>query len=320
MPNDLVKISWLASLLRDDALDWFHARETKFKVNKMTDTWSQFVEAMEKRFTDGLELRKYVEKMRALKYDGSIDTYLSRLEEMNSRVGASGIMLRELVIEAMSPEIRRMVFSRHGRIPDEDDALFEVLRDAGQTLEEEKRTAEHYKKKSENINKNSVPESSRTKKGNQDAVPAGKGNQSGQKADPAKDKGKRPVKEATGAKKGEPKKDSLWKNGKEAFEGVPSEEINTHKKSGVDCWRCGRDTHRSFDCYARKTIAGTDLPIHPSKKTESVAATKRKQSSDEDKQPEPTQKKAKVAAIPDQDTAMEQARLWEEETDSEMDF
>jgi hypothetical protein len=124
------------------------------------------------------------------------------------------------------------------------------------------------------------------------------------------------VKEATGAKKGKGKEPGLWKNGKEAFEGVPQAEIDAHKASGCDCWRCGRDSHRTYDCYARKTIAGTDLPVHPSKANKgSAAATKRKQTDDQET---PVPKKGKTAAVIDHDAAMEQARIWEVDSDDEM--
>jgi hypothetical protein len=188
-----------------------------------------------------------------------------------------------------------------------------VIRDAGRTVEEEKRVEELYKKKVE-VRKNLEDKSSKTVKGTKDAVSSGKGNQSGQKGDKPKDKGQRPVKEATGAKKGTEKKPSLWKSGKEAYEGVPQAEIDDHKAKGVDCRRCGRDSHNTYECYARKTIAGTDLPVHPSKKGSS-AATKRKQTDDQET-PEP--KKGKVAAVIDHDAAMEQARIWEIDSDCEM--
>ena len=313
MPNDKVKIAWVSSLMREQALNWHHARDTKFKTNKIVDTWALYKEALEKRFVDQLELKKDDETMRAMVYEGSIDNYIARLEEYNSRVGLSGITFRNIVSAAMSPEIRRMVFSRAGRFPDEDDEFLMVIRDAGRTVEEEKRVEELYKKKVE-VRKNLEDKSSKTVKGTKDAVSSGKGNQSGQKAEKAQEQGKRPVKEATGAKKGTEKKPSLWKSGKEAYEGVPQAEIDDHKAKGVDCRRCGRDSHNTYECYARKTIAGTDLPVHPSKKGSS-AATKRKQTDDQET-PEP--KKGKVAAVVNHDTAMEQARIWEMDSDDEM--
>ena len=64
------------------------------------------------------------------------------------------------------------------------------------------------------------------------------------------------------------------------------------------------------------------LPIHPSKQRPSVNATKRKRTEEtkEEETGEPAPKNPKVNAIADNDAAMTETRIWEQETDTEQDF
>src|SRR5258705_1942405 len=142
MPKDKVKISWIGSLLKSEAQCWFQTRQTRLETYHLIDTWTEFQEAFIKRFTDELQLRKDSEAMVALKYEGSIDDYFARLEDYNSRVGPSGPLYRTTILHAMSDEIHDMVFNHSGRFPEEDNALVNVIRDAGRALEEKKRFKE----------------------------------------------------------------------------------------------------------------------------------------------------------------------------------
>ena len=308
MPTSLVKIRWVGSLLSEDALNWFLTRQTRNEVNRLTDTWSEFKEALVKEYTDELELDKDEEKLRALKYEGSISRYTAKLEEINSRVGMSGVTFRNMIKKAMSAEIMKMVYSRYGKVPTDDSDLLLAIKEAGKTVEEIKRSLGDRSKDKTDDKK---PKDQEKKKD------ADQKRSEGRKA---QDQGKGKGQEETQAKK--EKKASLWKSGKEAFEGVPQEEVDTYKAEGSKCWRCGGDTHKMWDCFASKTKKGTTLPVHPSKQTASSSATKRKRSPEEESTvEEPVQKKEKIAAaVADPDTAMEQARIWEIETDCESDF
>jgi hypothetical protein len=104
---------------------------------------------------------------------------------------------------------------------------------------------------------------------------------------------------------------------------VPQSAIDKHKKDGVKCIRCGRDSHKMYDCYAKKAVGGEDLEG----KAKTSAATKRKQDDDDDNDndtpPPPTKnKKAKTAAVRNEDVTMSDAhpRIWELDSDDESDF
>jgi hypothetical protein len=237
-------------------------------------------------------------------------------------------MYQNLIINAMTPELINMLFNRSGRYPDNDEDFVTVIRDAGINLEEQKRVADRRTKRiqapsgktekgspsgktekgstSGKTEKGSLwsgktikgsTQSGKTEKGTQDAVPT-----EGQKAGSARKK--------RGRKESDDGDTRLWK-GAEAFDGIPHDEVEAHKAAGNCCYRCGREGHKSYECYAYRTKKGTELPVHPSKVTESANATKKREK-------QPAEKKPKIAAVTDHDAAARQARIWELE--SEEDF
>jgi hypothetical protein len=118
-------------------------------------------------------------------------------------------------------------------------------------------------------------------------------------------------------------KEKKFQNNREALAGVPQMEIDQHKADKASCWRCGRNSHHTLECFAKKTSKGTEL-------TTMVAAvskrTKRQRpsedSEDEDNEPtEPVSKRPKkVAAITQtvsEPTPETSTRVWEVE-DSEL--
>jgi len=67
------------------------------------------------------------------------------------------------------------------------------------------------------------------------------------------------------------------------------------------CWRCGRDTHSTKECYAKTNADGKDLPAASGK----ISGVKRKgpkkadqpHDSDVEEAPPPPAKKVKIAAV-----------------------
>jgi hypothetical protein len=54
-------------------------------------------------------------------------------------------------------------------------------------------------------------------------------------------------------------KPAIFASGREALQDVPQSEIDKHKKDKADCWRCRRSGHKMYECYAKKTVGGTEL-------------------------------------------------------------
>jgi hypothetical protein len=118
-------------------------------------------------------------------------------------------------------------------------------------------------------------------------------------------------------------KEKKFQNNREALAGVPQAEIDQHKADKASCRRCGRNSHHTLECFAKKTSKGTELATM-------VAAvskrTKRQRPSEdsedeEDETMEPVSKRPKkVAAVtqtvsePSPETS---TRVWEVE-DSEL--
>jgi len=79
-----------------------------------------------------------------------------------------------------------------------------------------------------------------------------------------------------------------------------------------DCWRCGRNGHKTYECHAFIIKKGTALPKAPWKMV-AVAGQKRWHQEDQE---EPATKQQKVAALETMDTDAV-TLLWE---DSKLDF
>ena len=101
----------------------------------LEDNWVAFSAAIEDRFTDQQETGKDHEKLLALEYNGDMQTYLARFNELNSRVQLTGQSLKRVLIAAVTPDTYRNIWRKYGKIPDTDGDLLHAIREAG--IEEE---------------------------------------------------------------------------------------------------------------------------------------------------------------------------------------
>ena len=135
VPTDETKIFSVGTFLRDQAADWYTERKRTLRAAKLKDNWEAFSEAMEDRFTDQQEMGKDHEKLLALEYNGDIQTFLAKFNELNSRVHLSGQALKRVLVTAMSHDKHKSIWRKHGKIPDNDADLLQAVREAG--IEEE---------------------------------------------------------------------------------------------------------------------------------------------------------------------------------------
>ena len=143
-----------------------------------------------------------------LTYDGDIQTYLARLTEINTRVGATGEPFRDIIAQAVPTEIHRAIYLRYETWPTNDHDLVEAVRKAG-LLEEEILRSQAQKKKKTGKDKDKTGKTDKTEK--TDKKGSGKG-------DTIQERKKKPF-------KSNPKKDfshltRVWSNTKEALKGV----------------------------------------------------------------------------------------------------
>jgi hypothetical protein len=288
------------------------------------DNWQAYTSALKQRFIDEHETEKDERAMRALKYEGDMDDYVTQMEELNGRVGAHGATFRAIVRSALPEEVTKMIYSRAGGIPRDDEEFLAAVREAGRVVEEMRRDRALSKGKTLEVRENYQ---SKTKE-------AARPREAQQKDRKVRDKASE-KKESSGKKDKKGKeKEPLYSSGKDALKGVPQAEIDKHKKDKADCWRCGRDGHKMYDCYAKKTTNGVELTEGASGPKKVASASKRKRNDDSDDEsekeaakPKSKNKKAKTAAIrhvDDIDDVMSeaQARIWEIEDsdDLEEDF
>ena len=265
---------------------------------------------MEDRFTDRQETGKDHEKLLALEYGGDIQTFLAKFNELNSRVHLSGQALKRVLVTAMSHDMHKSIWRKHGKIPDNDADLLQAVREAG--IEEEELARAIIAKKSM-----VRPQKEKEK----EAVPKGK---TEQKAVKATDKEQSPVKGTGGTgpavKDKYPEQEILWGSFAETVKSVPDDEFKTHREKDADCRRCGRDGHKTRACFAQTTAKGTKLPPPPKLPSGKASAIGTKRTAEAE--PEPEKEVEKTAAVPRPikmaRTAATQRKVWEVETsDSE---
>jgi len=86
-----------------------------------------------------------------------------------------------------------------------------------------------------------------------------------------------------------------WASKDAALAGLPAKEQEEYGCFRDDCWRCGRNSHRTYECFSFNTKRGTPLPPAPWKAL-AVAQGKRKRS-EEPKECDAARKQQKVAAV-----------------------
>jgi hypothetical protein len=312
-PDEDAQVKWVGSLFSHKALSWHQERRKAIKSQGLKDNWTAFSSAIEARFMDRREVQKDERRIRELQYEGDIDDYITKLEDLNMRVGASGPMFRAVIWDAMTPDIKRMVYQAAKGIPKDDDAMIEAVKEAAYIVENIDEEIKGPKKRTLEVR-----ESRHTKE-------AARPREAQQKDRKVKDKDTE-KKGSSGKKDKKSDKPAIFASGKEALQNVPQSEIDKHKKDKADCWRCGHSGHKMYECYAKKTVGGTELS---GGKTASLGKRKRDDEVDEDKEQEKSKgkdKKAKTAAVRQDDDDIDlpdaQPRIWElEDSDeAESDF
>ena len=314
LPTDKIKIQTVGTFLKGTALSWYQQRRGELKASKTKDTWRQFKAAMEDRFTDHMEMRKDWRKMRQLRYKGDIQEYLSKLLEINGRVGAKGEPLREVITAAMTPEMHRAIYQRYRRLPVDDKELIAAVRDVG-IIEEEIALSRAQIQKMKKMGLEDSDDEEEKKKGK-------KKKKDKQKVDKGKKgKEKEPEKRKDKSGKRDPKSSNVpidfsalkrvWDTPFQALKGIKQEQIDKFKEAEKDCIRCGYDGHRTVHCYRKKDADGNTLPPAPKDKKDKAAAsaTKRKRGDSSSSDSSSSSAESESESEPEQKTKPHQKRI-----------
>jgi len=307
--NDADKIMWVEGLMKEKALHWHQQRFRLMEETHQEDTWAAYLSAFEARFRKSSQEADDRREIQALTYKGDGEEYLSTFADLNRTVGLTGGIMREIIMRNMPEEIPDLIHNRHGRIPEVDVDFIEAVRDACLILEEKRRFRKMMKER-ETPSEKKVPKMEDRSQKN-----SGKGE-------------KPKERQGSGTRDAPPKnrkvREENYRPTGEALKGIPQEIINRHKRTGVKCWRCGRDNHITNKCYARKTAEGEDLP-EVGKGPSATAATsnqgKRKRGAEESERPKKTQATTAAVVEKERDEPIpEAAPIWAQDAeDTEME-
>jgi hypothetical protein len=118
-------------------------------------------------------------------------------------------------------------------------------------------------------------------------------------------------------------KERKFQNIRDVLSGVPQDEIDQHKADRASSWRCGRNSHHTLECFAKKTSKGMELatPVAAIAKKGKCQRTEDESDEEEEQNSEQvTKRPIKVAAITQtlwENSAEMRSQVWEIETSEE---
>ena len=121
----------VSTYFKDDALLCYEVRERLLDLRGSQDSWKAFSSKLEERFTNKQEIAKDHKKILALKYEGSIQTFFTKLDELNSRVGLNGEAYKKVITDMMPSDMFDIIFNKYGTIPSNENDLQSVVMKAG---------------------------------------------------------------------------------------------------------------------------------------------------------------------------------------------
>jgi len=300
---DTQKIAWVGTLLSDTAKAW-HQHRRRTMADR--DTWARYTAAIRAEFRDTREAANAQLKLSQLRYKGDIKAYFTEFRALNVYAQATGEGLREKVDQAMPDSILDMRFAHYMEEFIDDEHFLTATYNAGLHVE---------RRKALKATREAQPGGSTGRKDGPDGKGPGNARKGKESGGP-----KQVGKSDSGGKAEKPRKtweQSHWGSGSNAYKGVPQSEIDSHRCSKANCWRCGRDSHTTQDCYAQTTVKGTELPEAP-KKASSIQG-KRKREEDAEEAPAPKQTKNSHVKIEDEDmreaAAVTLQSAWQDDSD-----
>ena len=133
--RDRDMIMTVGSFMKDTARDWFDARDEQMRTLRVRDNYKSFISAMDLRFKHDKEAQTAVRTLRTVKYSGDVLKYLDTLQQLNMKVGMSGVSWRELIKEGLPDFILDLLPLTQGGEPQEDDLLILAIKEHGLSYE-----------------------------------------------------------------------------------------------------------------------------------------------------------------------------------------
>jgi len=261
---DQQKIVWTGTLLTDTALAWHLHRYRELQNN---DTSTNYAAAIWAEYHNEREAVDTQLKLGQLKYQGSIRMYMTEFRALNNFARATGEGLKEKIDLAMPDSILDMRFNQNPEDLMEDEQFLQATYRAGIQVEKKKA----LKGARELVKGIQPPKDDRRKdsqgKGGSDNTRKGKEN--------AKESDLR--KDGTTERRSQYGGQGRWASKDAVLTGVPAKEQEEYGRNRDDCWRCGRSSHKTYECFSFNTKKGTALPPAPWKASAAIQG-KRKRS------------------------------------------
>ena len=136
IPDDVTRIDVVSTFFKDDALLLYEVRERLLDLRGSQDSWQAFSSKLEEQFTDKQEIAKNQKRILALKYEGSIQTFFAKLDELNSRVGLNGEAYKKVITDMRPSDMFDIIVNKYGTTPSNKNDLRSVVMWAGIIIEE----------------------------------------------------------------------------------------------------------------------------------------------------------------------------------------
>jgi len=190
---------------------------------------------------------------------------MTEFRTLNNIARATGEGLKEKIDLAMPDSILDMRFNQNPKDLVEDEQFLHATYRAGIQVEKKKA----LKGARELVKGTQPPKDDRQKdgqvKGSSDNTRRGKEN--------AKEPNLR--RDGAAERKSQYGGQGRWALKDAALTGVPAKEQEEYSRVREDCWRCGRSSHKTYECFSFNTRKRTALPPAPWKAS-AVAQAKRK--------------------------------------------
>ena len=286
--SGIERIAWIGTLLTDEAKEWHQARR---RLVGDADTWNAYSEALQDEYLDPRKAATAFNQLSALRYKGDIKAYLTAFRALNIHARVTGEALQSKVNVALPLEIIDIRFAQNPRLFTEDEPFLVATYEAGRYRENRNLLAKV---------KAATERGSRTGSQNATSKGANKG---------SREQGKRNELQRNESQVAKTEKAKLWKGLREAFQGVPQDEIDEHKKNTQGCWRCGRDNHSTYHCYACTTKKGTTLAEAPGQVSATTSSKRKREETGH-----------AIAAATEEEDRSEAPLAWAQDSESEEDF
>jgi uncharacterized coiled-coil protein SlyX len=242
--DDEHKVGWVGSIVTGKALAWWNGWMKRVDKGLAMTGWAAFEFAICKAYKNKNQNRKDLSALKAVEYEGDIQSFMATIDSLNITVGLQGVAYRDFILGKLPQTIRQRI-SMATRAEDDEDLRDQILEHGGE--QEEFDAQEKYYKRWSQLS--TTKEEGKVVRGNSEK----KEKTIGTSGIGSKWKAVRNEPTATRSREEEGTQKRIWSSFEEATKGVPKETLTVRVKEG-NCGRCGwkkgdQGAHAAIYCY-----------------------------------------------------------------------